>query len=125
MPEERTRLVDSKARKILFDTYWASGGWREDSPRPTSREDLECAKRAGVMFDPVRLSHAEIVQRALKAAAAVNRRDVANAFVTSLASRELGLRSALGNFAALQHLRDHESPSDRAACCECGVYDRE
>ena len=60
-------------------------------------DDFEYAKRAGVMFDPVRLSHDDVMNRALAAFRGVDHRAVADAFVSSLSSRRLDLRSALGS----------------------------
>jgi hypothetical protein len=116
--------MDRKGLKILFDTYWTSSGWREESERITSSEDFEYAKSVGLMFDPVYLSHAQIVRRAIDIVSAVRRREVANAFVVSLSSRELYLRSALGSFAAIQHLREHRAPGALKSCHECGEYNR-
>jgi hypothetical protein len=108
--------------KILFGTYWSPGGWRD--PPATAAADFRYAKRAGVMFDAVRLSHADVVRRARAAVAAVSRRQVADAFVASLASRRLELRSALGSFAVLQHFPRHPAPKAGGECPDCGVYSR-
>jgi hypothetical protein len=56
--------MDQKAVKILFDKYWSSSGWRDKEIFP---EDFEYAKSKGVMFDPISLSHDEIVKRAVVA----------------------------------------------------------
>jgi hypothetical protein len=80
MPTEATSAVDRRALRILIDTYWTAAGWRDESSRSTSPEDFEYAKRAGVMFDDVRLSHDDVVERALSAVRAVDRETVANAF---------------------------------------------
>ncbi len=76
------------------------------------------------MFDPVRVSHDDIVKRAIAAVRAVKRQFVADAFVVSLSSRRLDLRSALGNFAAFQHIAKHPAPRDREPCPVCGDYGR-
>src|SRR4028119_1477122 len=56
--------MDKKALNILFSTYWSSTGWKPERDQVTPAEDLLYAKRAGVMFDPVRLSHEGSVRRA-------------------------------------------------------------
>jgi hypothetical protein len=122
MPTEATPTQDRRAVKILFDTYWTSTGWRDG--RSTPADDFEYAKRAGVMFDAVSLSHDETVERALSAVSNVGRESVADAFVASLSSHRLELRSALGSFAVMQHARRHDAPTGRGACPVCGVYDR-
>jgi hypothetical protein len=124
MPTDATPGIDRRAMRILFDTYWTSSGWLDDKARRTPPEDFEYAKRAGVMFDEVRLSHDDVVKRAIAAVRAVDRENVANAFVASLASRRLELRSALGSFAVLQHFPRHGATTRRGACPVCGEYDR-
>src|SRR4051794_33003022 len=99
MPTEATPSTDRRAAKILFDTYWTPTGWRDG--RSTPADDFEYAKRAGVMFDGERLSHDKIVERALLAVRNADRESVADAFVGSLSSRRMELRSALGSFPVL------------------------
>jgi hypothetical protein len=125
MPKDPPTPFDRHALKVLFDTYWTSTGWRDARLRSTPPEDFEYAKRAGVMFDPVLLSHSDIVSRATAAVRQVERRAVADAFVVSLSSRRLELRSALGSFAVLQHFPQHTAPSQPGACPVCGEYNRE
>jgi hypothetical protein len=114
--------VDARALEILFDTYWTSAGWRDEGECSTPAGDLKYAKQAGIMFDPVRLSHDEIVKRAIAAVRAVKRHVVADAFIFSLSSHRLDLRSALGSFAVLQHFPRHPAPPSRESCLVCGVY---
>lgn len=123
MPTEAVPSADRRAIRILFDTYWTPSGWRDDKSRSTPPEDFDYAKRAGVMFDEVRLSHDDVIARALSAVRAVDRESVADAFVASLSSRRLELRSALGSFAVLQHFPRHHIPTERDACPVCGAYD--
>ena len=59
------------------------------------------------MFDPVTLDHAGIVKWCRKSVAAVTKEQVAAAFLASLSTRRLDLRSALGSYAAGRHLPDH------------------
>lgn len=124
MPQDTTTAVDRRALKVLCDTYWTSAGWRDERSRSTPPDDFEYAKQAGVMFDPVRVSHDDIVKRAIAAVRAVKRQFVADAFVVSLSSRHLDLRSALGSFAAFQHIAKHPAPRDREPCPVCGDYGR-
>jgi hypothetical protein len=76
------------------------------------------------MFDPIRLSHDDIVKRAIAAVRRIERQAVADAFIVSLSSRQLELRSALGSFAVLQHIPRHAEPRQRDACQVCGEYKR-
>ena len=114
--------MDKKALKILFSTYWSSSGWKADSERLTPPDDLRYAKRAGVMFDPIRLSHGDIVRRAIEARSRIEPHAVAAAFLASLTTRRLELRSALGSYAVLLHFPPHEHHDRRKRCPVCGEY---
>lgn len=50
------RIMDQKARKILMQTYWQSGGWRSGGYTYTE-EDFQYAKSKGLMFDRLTISH--------------------------------------------------------------------
>jgi hypothetical protein len=122
MPQDRTTPVDRRALKVLLDTYWTSAGWRDERSQSTPPVDFEYAKQAGVMFDPIRVSHDDIVKRTIAAVRGVKREAVADAFIVSLSSRCLELRSGLGSFAVFQHFARHPAPRDREPCSECGEY---
>lgn len=114
--------LDKRALKILNDMFWSTSGWK---PNPSvTAEDFTYAKSHGLMFDPIALSHDEAVEAAVGAVAATTREAVAQAFVSSLGSKRLDLRSAMGSFAVGRHLQVHrmvtsgESPS----CVYCGEY---
>ena len=124
MPKNMTVSVDRRALEILFATYWSGGRWCDEKSRSTPPEDFDYAKRCGVMFDPIRLSHSDIVSRAVTAVRAVERTSVADAFVVSLSSRRLDLRSALGSYAVLQHFSRHTRSRQPGACRVCGEYTR-
>lgn len=116
--------MDEKALKILFSTYWSSTGWKPERDQVTPADDLLHAKRAGVMFDPVRLSHEGIVRRAIDVRSRVDPEAVAAAFLASLSTRRLELRSALGSYAVLRHFPDHDHHDHSLQCQVCGEYDR-
>lgn len=124
MPKGAITPVDRRALKVLFDTHWTRAGWRAENSRYTPPQDLEYAKQAGVMFDPIRVSHSDIVERAIAAVHRVERQAVVDAFIVSLSSRRLELRSALGSFAVLQHFPRHTARRQREACSVCGDYTR-
>jgi hypothetical protein len=111
--------VDRNALEILHKTYWSSTGWKAEDEQVTPPDDLLYAKRAGVMFDPVRLSHDQITRNAIEVVARVAAGAVADAFLASLSTRRLELRSALGSFAVLRHFPEHEFSGDRS-CMVCG-----
>ena len=77
------------------------------------------------MFDDMRANHDQIVQDAVNAVSKVNRETVANAFVLSLSSRRLDIRSALGSYAVLQHFPVHSAPSSIRICPICRTINEE
>lgn len=122
MPEPTTQqLADARALKTLMSSYWSATGWREGR-NPNSREAVEHAKAAGLMFDKAKLSHDEAVASALRLAREIHRHAVANAFVASLETRDLPRRSALGSYALLHRLPDHAPGEWRKQCPICGMY---
>lgn len=114
--------MDKKAVKILMNTFWKSG-WKSPCG-PFSGEDFEYAKSRGVMFDPVTITHDEIVQRlhnmhqepALK-------EQVITAFLHSLSTKKVYLRSALSSWALTRNMPLHtfgERPALHANTSSCG-----
>jgi hypothetical protein len=80
---------------------------------------------AGVMFEaPRELDHDGWVSLAKSSVALVTRNEIADAFLASLSSRRLDLRSALGSYAVARVLTEHAyepwTPSGR--CRVCGQY---
>jgi hypothetical protein len=99
-------MPDKKALKILFATYWGGGGWK--STRTTPKDDLAYAIAAGVMFPPRDLQHDDVNQEIVKLREAIPPQAVGDAFVASLSTRRVDLRSALGTYAVARHLPPHK-----------------
>ena len=116
--------MDTRALKILFDTYWSPSGWSRGERRLRD-EDFEYAKAQGLMFDPVRPTHDEAVARLRAAADQLSPRQVADGFLASLATRRLEWRSALGSYSVARCLPEHEAPVGESQCCICGLYESE
>lgn len=115
---------DRKAVDILLSTYWSSQGWRE--PPAVASDDLAYAKAAGLMFDSlVRRTHDELVREVVEAAASLRPADAASAFLSSLTTRQLEDRSALGSYAVARHLVEHDlvpwRPDHAGTKYRCGV----
>ncbi|MEJ7891612.1 MAG: hypothetical protein WKF94_03130 [Solirubrobacteraceae bacterium] len=75
------------------------------------------------MFErPLQADHDTVVAGTIDAIAATTSEDVAAAFLTSLRTRRLDLRSALGSFALGRHLTPHSFESSREGpwCAVCG-----
>jgi hypothetical protein len=115
---------DKKAERILFDTYWSSQGWNRE--RTTPPADFAYAKQAGYLFDPIKLSHDELIDRLLRLRSRIDAPVVAQAFSDSLTTRRLDLRSALGSLGAALRLTKHGFESSRTSsssqCNICKVY---
>lgn len=122
---------DEKAIGILLRTFWTSQGWRE--PPVTTREDFAYAKSRGVMFDaPLSLRHDDLVRDVVELGASLSRSSVASAFLASLTSRRLELRSALGSYAIARHLSEHDFVPAQGwyrrggvTCAVCGLAEVE
>ena len=117
--------TDARAVKILMNTYWSAAGWRREPS--VSPDDFAYAKSHNVMFDPTRISHNEAMNAALEAVASTSQTDVVRAFVSSLGSRRLDIRSGLGSYAVGRHFQQHEvsTTTARSPCAYCGFYNVE
>ncbi|MGX9424105.1 MULTISPECIES: hypothetical protein [Bradyrhizobium] len=119
---------DKKALQILLDTYWSPKGWKRD--RSIDSADFEYARQAGYMFDPVTVTHDDIIAGLLTVRNRVSIEQVTDAFLASLSTRRLELRSALGSFSFAAHFPAHQLveqargqvPSGRLYCRLCGLY---
>ncbi|PDT88483.1 hypothetical protein CO669_20940 [Bradyrhizobium sp. Y36] len=119
---------DKKALAILLEAYWSPRGWKQDGP--VDRADFEYARQAGYMFDSVAVTHDDIVTRLVSVRARINLEQVADAFLASLSTRRLDLRSALGSFSCAAQFPRHQLleqtarrvPSGRLHCRICGRY---
>jgi hypothetical protein len=114
-------VSDKRALKILFDTYWIRGGWRRE--RATDPQDLDYAKRAGVMFDSVQVDHDDVIRRVDGVRKSVDPKRVVDAFVSSLSTRRLDLRSALGSYAVFRKMPVHPARIVDRTCVVCGMYE--
>ncbi len=84
-------------KTILINTYWSSKGWK--SSPSISDADFQTAKQQGYMFDPPKpISHEEALVRIHNLCVEISPESVAQAFLHSLATRDLAYRSALGSY---------------------------
>lgn len=106
---------DLRALKILSEVYWTKAGWRVT---PLNHPDGDHARRAGYLYDRLSLHHDEAIDRATRAVRDVDRGAIADAFLASLGSRRLELRSGLGSYALASVLPDHSfTGTDRCHVC--------
>ena len=74
-----------------------------------------------MMFDEGDWTHDDFFARSHTAIHGTSARMVANAFVASLGSRRLELRSALGSYAVFRHAPEHDLPGAKGKCSICGI----
>jgi len=124
-------VEDRRALKVLFDTYWCSKGWKS-AGKPgwtpqTPPDDYDYAIRAGVMFPARTLTHDAMLEKIGLLRSRISPHRVGAAFVESLTSGRLGLRSGLGSYAVALRLPLHRlsSMSGDRRCQVCGGYDTE
>ncbi|WP_314588335.1 hypothetical protein [Paenibacillus terrigena] len=98
--------MDKNAKKILLNTFWASSGWK-DSPDAFAGENFNYAKSKGLMFDPITITHDEIVKRVHELHQVITKERVAAAFLHSLSTKKVYLRSALSSWALTSCLPLH------------------
>ncbi|MWV43135.1 hypothetical protein GRF59_05785 [Paenibacillus sp. HJL G12] len=115
--------MDTKAKKILLDTHWKSGVWRSGG-FSCSHEDFQYAKSKGLMFDPLTMTHDECIRKLHELHANVMTKErVVTAFLHSLSTRKVYLRSALSSWALTQALPLHtynQQPAEQAGYSACG-----
>lgn len=116
-------MLDTKARAILLDTYWSPTGWR--TAPATSADDLAYATRAGYLFPSVHVAHDDLADRIHRARQRLSLPAVRDAFLASLTTRRLDLRSALGSYAVALHYPAHAYAGPNAdgdfRCHTCGA----
>ncbi len=82
------------------------------------------AVAAGVMFtEPRTLDHDGWIQAARHSTSAVTAPEIGDAFLASLTSRRMDLRSALASYALTRHLPDHPYTEQHGgvSCAVCGI----
>ncbi|MDK8643917.1 hypothetical protein ACQRXC_27485 (plasmid) [Niallia taxi] len=112
-------MVDKKAVKILFKRYWSTTGWTNTQ---LSIKELDYAKEARIMFEPIELSHDEIIHNVNELVNILDLKEIIEQFIASLSTRRLDLRSALGSYIVGKHLLKHTFTGAESYCIYCGSY---
>ncbi len=122
MSDVSTYDASPAALRPLLDAFWSAQGWQQP-PAPPMGAELAQAVASGIAFAaPRALDHDGWVAAARAAVAAVTPKDVEEAFVASLPSRRLDLRSVLGSYAVARHLPAHPfTPGPSTMCAVCGL----
>ncbi|MEK5034573.1 hypothetical protein MKY96_24200 [Paenibacillus sp. FSL R7-0302] len=118
--------MDRKAKTILQKSFWSASGWK-GTYGPFSGEDFDYAKSKGVMFDPLTITHDELVEKLrVLHSGSVTRDKVAAAFLHSLSTRKVHLRSALSSWALTSELAAHtyaQPPAEQPRYSSCAACD--
>jgi hypothetical protein len=122
---------DARGKKILFDTYWSSKGWKSAGVLnwvpDTSPTDLDYAHAVGMMFPTQRLSHNDAIQRVVELRALIHPQQVGAAFIASLSGKQLAHRSALGSYSIALNMPAHSFSTrpgwNSFSCSICGAYE--
>jgi hypothetical protein len=116
--------VDPKALRILTQMWWSSRGWRVPPELP-SAEDFAYARGAGLLFDAPQIDHDQLPLQIRRTVLRISVDDVSEAFVSSLSSRRLDLRSALASFVIGRAVPIHSFPLRHSVkvviCPVCGA----
>jgi hypothetical protein len=96
--------MDKKAKNILFKTYWKNG-WI-DKPH-TDPADFAYARSKGLMFDPLTITHDEILDKLSAIIPSISTDTIAKAFLSSLSSGRSDLRSGLASLFIAKQLPIH------------------
>jgi hypothetical protein len=115
------KLMDERAKQILLTAYWGSRGWKSGE---VPDEDFAYAQSRGVMFPKRTFKHASLIRDTINIRDSVGWEKVAQAFVCSLSTRQLWLRSTLGSYGNCEELvahrfRAHPSTSMGYLCSIC------
>lgn len=100
-------MHDKKAKQILFRSFWKNG-WIDDKNRILSIEDFEYAKSKGLMFDPITIHHDTCIEKILTIKENSSSEDIAKAFLSSLSTRSLHLRSSLSSYFIAKKFTTHK-----------------
>jgi len=100
-------MIDKKAKKILLQLYWKNG-WTEAEDRNVSPDDFAYAKSKGVMFDPFSAHHDACMAELVKLRNQIQIADITRAFLSSLSTRRLDLRSSLSSYFLAKNMDTHK-----------------
>jgi hypothetical protein len=106
------RVMDKKAKEILFKTYWSSDGWISNEKRRIEQADFIYAKEKGLMFDTLTISKTELVARIDQIIHSIALKTITDAFICSLTNKRPDWRSGLGSFANAKFLLTNKNVND-------------
>jgi len=121
--------ADVRAVNVMINTVCNLDGAKAKHARvdDVPAEDLKLAKSAGLIRDSIELTHAQVLSRIIKARDQIDRAKVAAAFVSSLGSGLLFLRSPLGSMSHALHLKKHRlvASKKQTSCYDCWLSSKQ
>lgn len=111
--------TDKKAKKILFNYFWKNG-WIDDNK--INDDDFLYAKEKGLMFDFTEkiIKHDELIIRINNLVKEINFENTARAFLCSLSTRQLNLRSFISSLYLVKKINIHSFINNKSSYCnEC------
>lgn len=116
-------MIDPRAQKILFDTFWTSKGWTGRDARTIPAADRAYAMAHGMMFERRDVDHDALVADALRARDSVSLAAASGHFLASLSARRPDLRSGLASRVLADRLtRHHFARGPSFVCATCLGY---
>ncbi len=112
----REGKMDKKAKQIVMKTFWSSAGWKDTRSISFAGDEFEYAKSKGLMFDPVTKSHDKCVMRIVELHQVVTKEMAVRAFLHSLSTRKVYMRSALSSWALTHAMSVHMFTSNIGRC---------
>lgn len=100
--------MDKKAKKILFDTFWKSGGWIDAKDRKLDVADFNYAKSKKLMFGPITIHHDDCINQLQNIVDQISEESIIKAFLSSLSTRNLAHRSARVSYYLAKSLPKHK-----------------
>lgn len=114
--------MDKKAKKILFDTFWKSGGWIDAKDRKLDVADFHYAKSKGLMFDSITIHHDDCINQLLDLIEQISEESIIKAFLSSLSTRNIAHRSAIASYYLAKNIPKHKyTPEVSGTFYENGV----
>ncbi|WP_297205357.1 hypothetical protein [uncultured Brachyspira sp.] len=117
--------IDKKAKKILFNYFWKNG-WIDDKKMSINDDDFLYAKEKGLMFDfsDEIIKHDELIKSIKNLLDEIDFNNTVKAFLCSLSSRSLHLRSFISSYYLAKKIKPHNFTGDRnkSYCEECYKY---
>lgn len=103
--------------------HWRNGRWIDEAERSVSKQDFEYGKQRGYLFDSVVVQHDELVKTLFTVCKEISLQQVVEAFLASLTSRQLSLRSVLGSFIIGRSIPNHDFSVPKEFCPCCGHFE--